>query len=241
MFDLVQSLPTDVEVYLVGGVLRNAMVRKYHNDTWVQRDYDQIVTKNSQKYVEYLKENGFIFRGIDDIAHKTASKPVVENAKEISYQDNLVFDIHLVDGTSVEDNLLHSTGLSINGFALNLRDVFADDWEKKLICLPGAVESIKQKGILLNDNGYESESNYFFALLRFMGMGFSAPSHEDVIKLLKTTNKLSPERYQRNIAKLTEYLGGADNVVSVVGSLNIDGLDIYNEETTRQLLQQLHN
>jgi len=237
MIDIAENLPAGVEAYLVGGVLRNALVRKYHGEIWTQRDYDQVATNNSEEYLNYLHEKGFDFRGIVEPGHKTASKPVVDNPREISYEDNLVFDIHLADGTSIEDNLKYNSGLSINGFALSLRDIFADDWEKKLIALPCALDSIKNKQILVNNEGYQSDSNYFFALIRFMGLGFSGPAHDDVIKLLKTISELPSGRYQKNIMKLVSYLGSEDKVRETVNSLGIHDLDIFNEDATRELMR----
>lgn len=239
MSDIVMDLPAGIEVYMVGGVLCNALVRKYFGEIWTQRDYDQVATKNSGEYLNYLIEKGFDFRGIDEPNHKTASKPVVDNARYISYEDNLVFDIHLSDAMAIKDSLKHNSGLSINGLALNLRDVFADDWEDKLITLPGALDSIKNKQIRINYDGYQSDSSYFFALIRFMGLGFAGPTQEDIMKLLKTVSDLSAERYQKNIMKLVSYLGSEYKVRSVVNTLGIHGLDVFNENATRKLINEL--
>lgn len=237
MTDIVRDLPAGTEVYLVGGVLRNALVRKYHGEIWTQRDYDQVATKNSGGYLKYLNEKGFDFRGIDEPSHKTATKPVVDNARYISYEDNVVFDIHLADGMDIKDSLKHNSGLLMNGLALNLREVFADDWEDKLITLPGVLDSIKNRQIRINNDGYQNDSNYFFALIRFMGLGFAGPTQEDVIKLLKTVSNLSTERYQKNIIKLVSYLGSEEKVRAVVNSFGLHGLDVFNEDATRKLIK----
>lgn len=239
MLDLINGLPDSVEVYLVGGAVRNALIKRYHGETWVQRDYDQAVTNNSSAYFEYLESLGFVKGGIDDPTHKTMAKAVIENAREISYEDNLVFDMHMVDGTTIQDNLRYSTGLSINGFTLSLRDALRDDWESKIISLPGALESIKNKQITINESGYTSESNYFFALLRFIGVGFSPPERKDVIKLFKTIADISHERYARNIVKLIKYVGGEERVREIVNSLGINGLDIFDEESTKLLAKSI--
>jgi len=239
MYKLVNDLPEDIEVYLVGGAVRNALVKKYHNETWLQRDYDQAITKCSAQYFGYLESLGFSYGTINDTVHKVMSKTVVGNGRELSYEDNLVFDMHVVDGTTIQENLLYSTGLSINGFALSLRDVFDENWENKLIQLPGALESIKNKQININEKGYTSESNYFFALLRFIGTGFLAPSREDSIKLLKTIDDLSSDRYARNIMKLVNYVGGESRAREIASSLGIEGLDIFNEQATRRFIKKL--
>jgi hypothetical protein len=54
--DLIKNLPDDIEVYLIAGTVRNAIQRFFHGgDNLEQRDYDQIVVKGSDKYLEYLK------------------------------------------------------------------------------------------------------------------------------------------------------------------------------------------
>lgn len=240
MYQLVQALPDDIEVYIVGGAIRNALVYDFHGEKWRQRDYDQIVTKNSSKYLAYLESRGFIPGAINDSDHRVMTKAVVENGREISYEDNLVFDIHLLDGSKAEDNLRYSTGLMINGSILNIRDIFSENWKQRLITLPGAVESIQNKQIYINPDGYTSETNYFFALVRFIGMGFKQPPRDQIIKLFLTLKDIEPHRYQRNLTKLVEYLGSRDKVTQIVDNLNIDGgLDIFDEESTRIFIKAL--
>lgn len=239
MHTLVENLPSDMDVFLVGGAVRNALVKKYHGETWVQRDYDQVITKNSAQYFNYLKQNGFIFRGIDDPNHKTASKPVVDNAREISYEDNLVFDMHIADGTTIEDEVRFNSMLLLNGFALSLRDSLSSDIESKIIALPGALDSIKNREIRLNPDNSDNESNYFFAVLRFMGMGFSAPPHNDVRKLLKRVEGLPTDRYERNVAKVVGYVGGEEKLKEIVDSLGIENLNIFDQGVTKNIAQSL--
>ena len=235
MRNVISNLPDSVEVYLVGGAIRNALVKKYHGETWVQRDYDQAITSGSPRYLAQLEQLGFSRGSIDTAEHIVMAKPLKEDGKEHSYDDNLVFDMHTVDGTTIEDNLKYSTALSINGFALSLRHVFDEGWEDKLIQLPGALDSIKNKQINVNQDGYTSETNYFFALLRFMGAGFTAPGRDDVIKLLKVTADLESDRYARNITKLVNYVGGEARVREIVDGLGIEGLDIFDEQSTKEL------
>lgn len=240
MYNLVQNIPDDVEVYIVGGAIRNALVYDIHGEVWRQRDYDQIITKNSSKYFAYLESLGFQQGAINDPTHRIMTKATVQDGRDISYEDNLVFDIHIVDGTTIEDNLRYGTGLMINGAALSIRDIFSDDWKARLYTLPGAIESIEQKQMRINPDGYESESNYFFALIRFIGMGFAQPPHDEIIKLFKTLKDIEPHRYQRNLKKLEDYVGGRLKVIQIVNNLNIDSsLNIFDEAATRHLIDIL--
>lgn len=236
MFDLVKNLPSEVEVYLVGGAVRNALINKYHNETWRQRDYDQIVTNGSETYFSYLESTGFSIGTLDRLAQRVMVKPVIEDAKTISYEDNLVLDIHMVDGTSVEDNLRNETGLLINGFALSLRDIFDENWLDKLIQLPSALECIKAKQVRVNLDGYATEANNFFACMRFVGAGFSPPPQEETTKLLVELMKLEHDRYQRNLAKLSDYVGGEAEARRLLAEVLGPEINIFNEASAKAII-----
>jgi hypothetical protein len=236
MFEIVQNLPSDVDVYLVSGTIRNALIRKYHGEVWPQRDYDQIVTNGSDDYFSYLYERGFRISNLDRPTQRVVAKPIVKDAKTISYEDNLVFDVHMVDGTTVEDNLRNNVGLLINGFALSLRDAFDPNWESKVLALPGALDCIKSKQIRINLHGYTSDANYFFACMRFIGSGLAAPPREEIIKLLMKLPGLEHERYQRNLIKLSSYVGGEAEARRIVKQTMGDEFDIFDEDGTKAFI-----
>ena len=239
MFEVVQNLPSGVEVYLVGGALRNALISKYHDETWQQRDYDQIVTKNSDEYLSYLYDRGFTDGTLQSSTQRVIAKPVVEGGKLISYEDNIVFDIHTLDGTSVEDNLRYKSGLLVNGFALSLRDVFTPDWEDALIQLPGALDCIRTKQIRINQDGFASEANNFFACMRFIGAGFSAPPRDEITKLLLQLPELGHERYQRNLEKLSNYVGGESQARRIIEAAIGSDIDIFDEASAKNAIALL--
>lgn len=236
---LVESLPANVEVYLVGGAMRNAMMKKYHGEEWLQRDYDQIVTKDSDEYFAYLYENGYLLGELDRPSHKVVVKPIVDNARKISYSDNFVFDIHMVDGTTIEYNMKYGTGLLINGCALSMRDLFAHDWEDRLIELPGSIETIKQRQIRVNQDGYASESNYFFACIRFIGVGFAPPPKHEFEQLLAQVSYLESERYKRNLVKSADYIGSKEKMQEIVAATFGDAFDVFDEAGTKEYACQL--
>lgn len=239
MYDVVENLPENIEIYLVGGALRNAYVYKYHGEQWLQRDYDQIVISGSEEYLTYLESKGFKKGGMDKPTQRIMVKALKEDGAEISYVDNLVFDIHMVDGTTVEDNLAHDTGLLINGFAVNMRDIFKNDCLDRVISLDGAEQCIQDKQIKINQIGYRAEANHFFACLRFMGAGFKAPPKSEAIQLLLELPRMESERYQRNLQKLKDYVGGEGKAKSLVEAAIGPGIDIFDEQDAKKMINHL--
>lgn len=232
MRKVVRSLPDDVEVYLIGGSIRNALYRHLHGKVLTQRDYDQIITKGSDKYFEYLMDLGFVKGNIDRPTQRVMRKPLTDSPDPESYNDWVVFDAHMVDGSTAMNNLLYHVGLTVNGFALSLRDAFTEDWIEKLIMLPGALEAMKAKQLRVNLDGYQDQAANFFACLRFMSVGFAPPPAEEVKLLLDELPKVELERFDRNVQKVWRYVGGEENARKLVKQLGID-VDVFDYRKLR--------
>ena len=48
--EVVHNLPDGIEVYMIGGAIRNALIREIHGNILTQRDYDLVITKGSKKF-----------------------------------------------------------------------------------------------------------------------------------------------------------------------------------------------
>jgi hypothetical protein len=231
--NIVSNLPSDCEVYLVGGAIRNALYRHYFEEQLPQRDYDQIATQNSSQYLEFLKSLSFMEGGTVRTEEQIVyHKSLVPDPAPTGFNDWVVFDIHLVDGTTAIDSLSRHVGLTINGFALSVRDVFAPDWIDKIVSLPGAGEDLRAKQLHVNPIGYKTEPANLFAVLRFMSIGFTPPPKDEIKLLLEVLPSLSKDRFSKNIPKLYNYVGGEFAARKLVDSLGIAG-DLFNEEAVR--------
>lgn len=157
-----------------------------------------------------------------------------ERAKEgDSYINWLVFDMHTVDGTTIEENIRSNVAFTINGCAINARDLFTKPGKDALIqVLPTALQDIRDKKLRLNKEGYKYAPSYFYAMLRFMSVGFAAPSQEEVQLLLKELPKLEHARFERNVKKVWDYVGGEVKARELVSSLGIT-FDVFDEETVK--------
>lgn len=68
----------------------------------------------------------------------------------------------------------------------------------------------------------------FYAMLRFMSVGFQPPSAGEVNMLLYEFPKLEHARFARNVQKVYDYVGGKAAAKKLVNSLGIT-IDVFDE------------
>ena len=236
--EVIKTLPEDVEVYLIAGSLRNAIDRFFHSDSKLeQRDYDQIVTKGSDKYLAYLKSLSFYDGLIQRPTQKVLIKSFVGNEDPGDFANNLVFDIHFMDNTTALDNLEEHVGLTVNGNALSLRDIFSEDWQDKLISLPGSLQSIEKRCLKLNQEGYKYQAANFFSVIRFVYNGYTPPTKEEIMLLIQELPRVEDDRYEKNVQKVYKYVGGEDNARRICREIGID-FDVFNKQAVMKIANQ---
>ena len=226
---VIENLPSQVELFIVGGSIRNAIYRELFGQILPQRDYDQVATSQSLAYLEYLKSMEFHLGKIDRPTQKVYIKDLSKNPKPDSYDDYLVFDIHTMDGTTILENLSMSSGFTINGFALPARKALDKDWMDHIIQLPGALNDMQNKQLKVNLEGYKEQPSNLFAGIRFMSLGFKQPSQNEITLLLNEMRNTTPERYEKGISKVWNYVGGEAKAKDLVKQLGIN-FDIFNRE-----------
>ena len=232
---VMSDIPKDVELYIVGGSVRNSLIREFHGQDLIQRDYDQVITKGTKQYEKYLESLGFVeqpYPSHQDI-QTVYDKVLVQGVPNWDYDDYIVFDMHTMDGTDIAYNIEKFVAFTINGCAIRAQDVLTKRWEDALIEVsPGAIQDIKDKKLRLNLKGYSEMSSNFYAMLRFMSVGFKPPSTEEIQMLLKTLPNLEHARFERNVKKIWDYVGGEDKAREIVRSLGID-IDVFDEEVVK--------
>ena len=232
------TIPDDVELYIVGGAVRNSLIREFHGQDLIQRDYDQVITKGTEQYKQYLESQGFKenpYPSHQDV-QTVYNKVLFSGDPKLDYHDYIVFDMHTMDGTDIAYNIEQFVAFTINGCAIKAQDVLAKPWKDALIeVMPEAIQDIKDKKLRLNPDGYKEMASNFYAMLRFMSVGFSAPPPEEVQMLLKELPNLEHERFERNVKKVWEYVGGEDKARDLVRQLGVN-VDVFNEETVKTKL-----
>lgn len=235
---VMSSIPKEVELYLVGGSVRNSLIREFHNQNLIQRDYDQVITKGAEQYKVYLESLDFQekpYPSHQDV-QTVYSKPLFPGEVKWDYHDWIVFDMHTMDNTDITYNIEKFVAFTINGCAIKGQEVLTKPWEDALIeVLPGAIRDIKDKKLRLNLNGYKAMASNFYAMLRFMHIGFSAPSPEEVQMLLRELPNLEHARFERNVKKVWDYVGGEERARELINSLGIE-LDVFSEDVVKTKL-----
>lgn len=236
--EVIKNLPDDVEVYLIAGSIRNAIDRYFHNDSTLgQRDYDQIVTKGGEKYLAYLKSLGFYDGRIQRPTQKVLIKSFVGNEDPEDFTNNLVFDIHLMDDTTALENLREHVGLTVNGNAISIRDIFTESWQDKLVSLPGALQAIEKRQLKINNQGYKYQAANLFSVIRFVYNGYTPPTKDELMELVKELPRVEDDRYKKNVQKVYTYVGGEDNARTICKQIGID-FDVFDKQVVTKIVNQ---
>ena len=224
------SVPPNTEVYMVGGAVRNAVYFRLFGKELPQRDYDLVLVGDMNGFISNLRSRGFVYSRIRRknqivLKKKKVQKPVHE------YKDYIFLDIHLSKERDILKSLRDNSNFTINGFALPLNEIDSEDWYKKLISLPAAVRDLKNKKLRINSIKHPA---VLFACIRFMSIGFEPPPKKEVKQLLEALSSIEKRRYERNIKKLFNYVGGEKEARRLAGRLGIRE-NIFDFDTVRRL------
>lgn len=222
--EAVESIPSETNVYVIGGAARNSVYYDLFKKTLPQRDYDLLFRGDLDRYIGNLRSRGFTYGKIRRKNQVVLKKRKFPEAKLIS--DHVVLDIHITQETNVLKNLLAYSNFTINGFAIPLQHYLSGNFKKYMIALPNAEKDLRNLHIHLNRKGYKSISGALFACLRFMSIGFKPPGDDEVKLLLKNLPNLEKWRFERNVKKVFDYVGGEEKAREMVKGLGIP-IDIF--------------
>ena len=201
--DIIKSIPKSTKFYIVGGAMRNAMFYFYFKKKLPQRDFDSVIIGNHKKFIENLRNKGFVYGKIRRKSQTVLRKRKFPHAKE--FRDFVTLDMHWQKNGNIIKNLKEHSSFTMSAFAIEIRDLFGKYWRKRVISLPNSLRDLKTKKlkVIAIDNKYN-----LFAAMRFMHIGFKQPSKSDTQKLLKEFEKAPKRRREKNIKKLLNYVGG---------------------------------
>lgn len=222
--EAVESIPPKTDIYVVGGAARNAVYYSLFKKTLPQRDYDLLFTGDLDKYIGNLRNNRFTYGKIRRKNEVVLKKRKFPSAKLIS--DYVVLDIHVTPETNILKNLSVYSNFTINGFAIPLQHYLSNDFKKYMIALPNAEKDLRNLQIHVNKSGYKSIPSGLFACLRFMSIGFMPPGDDEIKLLLDNLPTLEKWRFERNVKKVFDYVGGEEKARKMVKDLGID-IDIF--------------
>jgi len=224
------AIPKGTRVYIVGGAGRNAVYYKLFRKSLPQRDYDLLVMGDLKKFIANLRKIGFTYGKIirkDEIVVKKKRIPKPEHI----HRDYLYLDAHASNGKTIIDNLKKESSFTFSSFAINLKDVNSKNWYKNMVSLPTALTDIRAKRIRVNSLSHPA---LLYSTLRFMSLGFKPPPKTEVQLLLKHLGKLPKKRFDRNMDKIFDYVGGENKARKLAKKLGVKE-DIFNWKTIEKL------
>ncbi len=205
--DIIKCIPKENKIYLVGGSVRNAFFYYYHNKKMPQRDYDILLIGDRKKFINNLRKNNFVYGKIKRKKEITLKKPKFDGAKQIS--DFVVLDIHNTDEKDINKNIRENSNFTINCNILPLKYANSENWRKKIISLPGALDDIKNKQIRINKITHPAQ---LFACIRLISKGFKSPTPQEINVMLEALKKIEFKKFNTNVKKMISYAGDEDKV-----------------------------
>ncbi|MEK6897783.1 MAG: hypothetical protein AABX28_00310 [Nanoarchaeota archaeon] len=199
--DIVNAIPKKTKFYIVGGAMRNIMFYYFFKKKLPQRDFDSIIIGNHKKFIDNLRKFGFVYGKIRRKNQITLERKKFPKAKEL--KDLVVLDIHWKKSGNILKELKQHSSFTINGFAIEVRDLFLKNWRQKIIAMTGAISDLKSKKLRVNS--IDNKHN-LFAAIRFMSLGFKKPSKNDIDWLLREFKNAPKRRTKTNLKKLFDYV-----------------------------------
>ena len=191
-----------------------------------------------EKFIENLRNNHqFIYGKIRRKNEVVLKKKLISKPKFIT--DYVVLDIHRSYEPNILKNLKENSAFTINGFAIPLKYYLSKNSKQHTIKLPGAMSDLKNKRLCLNSPGYTDHPANLFACLRFMSIGFTAPSKNEVELILKQLPKLKKRRFKSNVKKVVGYVGGKRSARKLIKRLGIK-LDIFSQKKLKAFFGNHH-
>ncbi len=219
--EVAAAVPNRTKFYIVGGAMRNTLYYYYFGKKLPQRDYDSVIIGNHKKFIANLRKTGFVYGKIRRKKEVVLKKAKFKGAEKIS--DFVVLDMHWAKKGNILQNMKDHASFTINGFAIEVHDLFSPNWRKKVIEMPNAVRDLKHKQLVVN--AVDNKHN-LFAAMRFISIGFEPPSKLDVEWLLREFKKAPKKRRKRNIEKLYSYVGGKRKAEKLAKKIGINLNDL---------------
>ena len=220
--EAIKALPEKTEAYFVGGAVRNAAYYKIFKKKLPSRDYDMFVNGKVKKFVKNLQAKKFELRKNepDDMVLRKRKFP---GAREL---DEFVWvEMHLSPYKTITENLEKKSNFTINGLALPLESAISPNWYEHIIALPGSLKDLSSKQLRFNMDS--SHPTNFYATLRFMAKGFKQPPAREVKKLVSLLKKMKKKQFDRNMAKVFNYVGGEAEARKLAKKLGVK-VDVFN-------------
>lgn len=221
--EVINAIPEDSELYLHGGAMRNAVYYRLFKEDLPQRDFDMLLIGNKDLFAANILAHGFVRGKKNAETVATFKKPKVDNPSE-DFADWVYLDVVYRKNMTIQESLAQRVNFTINGSALNLRDIDDPDWFEKIVMIPGTLEDIKLKRLRTNKR-YPIN---IYACVRFVFLGFTPPPKNELDDMVEDLCRIDEVKFARDTEKVIRYIGSAEKVREIVNQLgiNVDILDL---------------
>lgn len=228
--DAINCIPEGTEVYLFGGAVRNALYFSFFEEEMTQRDFDCIVIGDGEMLAKNLSDKGFIFGSKNSEKSKVLKKERISNPLH-QYNDWLYLDCKIyTPEENIQDILARISDFTISGVAMNIKDIFSENWLEKIIAIPYAKEDIKDKKLRV----VKPYAISLHKIIRMVSQNFEKPSKEDIALCIEKLKELTEEKFIANTEKTIRYVGSKDEVQKISNGLGIS-FDILNFNEIKSL------
>lgn len=214
--DIIKCIPKENKIYLVGGTVRNSLLYYYHNKKLPQRDYDILLVGDRKHFIDNLHQHKFIYGKTKRKKEIVLKRRKFDGAKQIF--DFVVLDIHDTNEKDIKKNIRENSNFTINCNILPLRYVNSENWQKKIISLPGTLEDIKNRQIRINKISHPAQ---LFACIRFMSKGFKKPTPQEIGTMLEALKNIRPKKFYTNVKKMIDYVGSEEKTKKIIKKFKI--------------------
>lgn len=232
--EIQSCLTGNCNTYIISGSVRNSLYYYFHQKKLPQRDFDMITIGNPAQFISNLQAKGRFNNSKYPKTNSITLKKIKNTDIQTEHQprDNIVvLDIHYgQEWQSIEDNLREHANFTLNGSAINIRDIMQNERMKNIITLPTTLQDIEDKQLRLNAK--HTDEAAIFAYMRFMSQWFK-PQSEEIPIMLEALKNITPLKFERNIPKLYDYVWGEENARQLLQQLNIQK-DIFNFDIATQ-------
>ena len=230
--EIEKSVPKKSQLFLIGGTLRNSVFYHFFKKKLKHRDYDLVFLGDRKKFISNLKNLKFKYVRLRRKNQTVLKKEIVDDPRDIN--DFLVLDIYFTNQKEVYKILKNKINFTINGFALNIKYIFNENWVEKLIKLPHSIEDIKSKQLRLNTETRNFFGTDLYACIRFISAGFKKPSKDEIETLYQEMKKLPKYKFERSKEKVFDYVGGKEKAEKIVKKMGLSE-DVFSFNTILKL------
>lgn len=214
--DTAESIPDGSQLYLHGGAARNAVYYRFFGEELPQRDFDLLLIGDKDAFATNVLARGFVRGKKNAETGATFKKPNIEHPSE-DFADWVYLDVVYRNDTTIEESLKQKANFTINGSAINLRDLENPGWFEEIIVLPETLEDLRSKRLRTNSR-YPAN---IYACVRFVSVGFTPPPRHELDWMIEDLRTIEEEKFGQNAEKVIRYVGSADTVRKIVRQLGI--------------------